>query len=58
MSDRQHDRATVVARSILQIIAQYIRDDPALRAQLTDVLRDEFRDIARTVMNEIRHEDE
>jgi hypothetical protein len=58
MSDNQYDRATVVARSILQIVAQRIRDDCTLRAQLTDVLRDEFHDIARSVMNEIRQEDE
>jgi hypothetical protein len=58
MSDGQHDRATVVARNILQILAQHVRDDPALRAQLADCLRDEFHDIARSVMNEIRREDE
>ena len=58
MTDSQHDRATVVARNILQIIAQHIRDDPMLRAHLADCLRDEFHDIARSVMNEIRREDE
>jgi hypothetical protein len=58
MSNSQHDRATVVARSILQIIAQHICDDPVLRTQLVDCLRDEFHDIARSVMNEIRLEDE
>jgi hypothetical protein len=58
MSDGQHDRATIVARTILQILVQHVRDDPALRAQLADCLRDEFHDIARSVMNEIRQEDE
>jgi len=47
-----------VAWSILQIIARRIRDDSVLRTQLVDCLRDEFRDIARSVMNEVRLEDE
>jgi hypothetical protein len=58
MNDGQYDRAAVVVRTILQILAQHVRDDPALRAQLDDCLRDEFHDIARSVMNEIRLEDE
>jgi hypothetical protein len=58
MNDTQHDRAAVVVLTILQIIAQHIRDDAVLRAQLAEYLRDELHDIARTVMNEIRHEDE
>jgi hypothetical protein len=58
MNDDQHDRATVAARNILQILTQHVRDNPALRAQLADCLRDEFHDIARSAMNEIRPEDE
>ena len=58
MNDGQHDRAIVAARTILQILAQDARDDPALRARLADCLRDEFHDIARSVMNGIRQEDE
>ena len=58
MANGQYDRATVVVRTILQILAQHVRDDPALRGQLADCLRDEFHDIARSVMNEIRLEDE
>ena len=55
MANSQYDRATVVVRTIL---AQHVRDEPALRGQLADCLRDEFHDIARSVMNEIRREDE
>jgi hypothetical protein len=58
VSDGQYDRAAVVVRTILQILAQHVRDDPALRGQLADCLRNEFHDIARSVMNEIRLEDE
>ena len=52
------DRAEIVTRGILQIIAQHIRDDLALRAQITDRLRDEFEDVARQTVNEIRQDDE
>ena len=52
------DRAEVVTRGILEIIAQHIRDDLALRAQITDRLRDEFEDVARQTVNEIRQDDE
>jgi hypothetical protein len=52
------DRAEIVTRGILQIIAQRISDDPVLRAQIADCLRDEFEDAARQTMNEIRQGDE
>lgn len=53
-----HDRAEAVMRAILQIIAQRIRDDVELRAHITECLRDEFEDLARQTMNEIRPDDE
>jgi hypothetical protein len=52
------DRAEVVTRGILQIIAQHIRDDPMLRSQIADYLRDEFEGVARQTMDEIRQSDE
>jgi hypothetical protein len=58
MTTRIRDRAEVVTRTIVQIIAQRLRDDPALRAQIADCLRDEFEDVARQTMNEIRQSDE
>jgi len=54
-----HDRAAVVARAILQTIAEHLHDlEPQiaalLRGQLVEALRDEFTDIARMTRDEIR----
>jgi hypothetical protein len=39
------DRATILARALLQTIARYIVDDPALQARIAEQLRDEFHEI-------------
>jgi hypothetical protein len=57
-----HDRATIVATAILQTVTTRLRQwnagDPAalgaVRAEVTDYLRDEIREIERTVRDEIR----
>ena len=55
------DRATVAARDLLQIVARYILDGPdggvALHVRFAERLRDEFDDVARETLNEIRRED-
>jgi hypothetical protein len=45
------DRAELVATAIRQMIQSHF-DDAALRAQLVEVLRDEFDDVARQTLNE------
>ena len=52
------DRANIVITTLLQTICQAVEQDQALRAVLTEILREEFSDVARTAGNEIRHEDE
>jgi hypothetical protein len=55
----RRDRADVVARAILDAVADHIRDDgAALHARIADQLRDEFADVARTALTEIRLNDE
>jgi hypothetical protein len=59
------DRAAVTATAILQIIRRALvawldrdhADFAAVRAEIETVLRDEFADVARTTLTEIRHED-
>ena len=52
------DRAAVVARAIIELVAQHIRDDGiALCQQITDYLRDEFNEVAQQTRNEIRNND-
>ena len=52
------DRATVVARAIVTLVVQHIRDDGiALHQQITDYLRDEFKDAAQQARNETRNDD-
>ena len=52
------DRAAVVARAIIELVAQHIRDDGiALCQQITDYLRDEFDEVAQQTRNEIRNSD-
>ena len=51
------DRATILARALLQTIARYIVDD-ALQARIAEQLRDEFHDIKQQSISEIRPEDE
>jgi hypothetical protein len=51
-----NDRAAVVTTAIMQMIATAPRGE--LRQAIEDYLRDEFVDLARTALNEIRHEDE
>lgn len=53
------DRATVVARALLDTVAHHLLDDAAaLQAQIAEQLRDEFVDIAHQTLSEIRREDE
>ena len=49
-----HDRAAVVARAILQTIAKHLHD---LEPQIVAQLRDEFADIAKTTMNELKSDE-
>ena len=51
-----NDRAAVVTTAIMQIIATAPKGE--LRQAIEAYLRDEFADLARTALNEIRHEDE
>jgi hypothetical protein len=52
------DRAAVVTRTLVETIVCHIRDDgTALHARIEKILRDEFADVARTTLNEIRLED-
>ena len=53
---RMNDRAAVVTTAIMQMIATAPKHE--LRQAIEDYLRDEFVDLARTALNEIRHEDE
>ena len=53
---RMNDRAAVVTTAIMQMIATAPKHE--LRQAIEDYLRDEFVDLTRTVLNEIRHEDE
>ena len=52
------DRATVVAHQIIALVVQHIcGDGTALRQQITDYLRDEFKDAAQQARNETRNDD-
>jgi hypothetical protein len=55
-----HDRATVVARAVLQIAKQHGSNpvDQALEPHITRYLREEFSNIARTAISETCFEDE
>lgn len=61
------DRAAVVATAILQIVRRELfawvdrdtdADLTATRTEIETLLRNEFHDVARTTLNEIRREDE
>ena len=57
------DRASVVATVALHIVARYVPEIFAdrivpLHAELAACLRDEFADVARQTLNEIRLSDE
>ena len=62
LARRAQDRAHVVATQVLQVIRAALRDWPhdhdmiiaTARAEIIEVLRDEFGDITRTTVNEIR----
>jgi hypothetical protein len=64
MTTATRDRAAVVATAITQIVTSALRrwsaGDPhalgAVRAEVTDYLRDEIHDIERTMRDEIRHD--
>jgi hypothetical protein len=47
------DRATVVATTLVAILANRLRD-PATREEIAKALREEFEEIARQVRNELR----
>jgi hypothetical protein len=48
------DRASAVARAVVNSFAEHVRDDSALYLRIVDYLRDEFADIERKVLTEIR----
>lgn len=52
------DRANVVVTAFLQIICQALRTDPALRAELAELLCDEYEDIRHQARSEIRLKDD
>ena len=57
------DRASVIATAALHIVARYVPEIftdsiVSLHAELAACLRDEFADIARQTLNEIRLSDE
>jgi hypothetical protein len=60
------DRAAVVTTAILRVVRDALSnwfdhghaDMAGARAAIYGILRDEFADIARTTLNEIRREDE
>ena len=52
------DRANVVVTAILQIIGRALQADPALRAELAELLADEIDDAVRQAITEIRLRDE
>ncbi len=54
------DRAAIVSRVFLQIVADHVRTDgtDSLRQQIEALVRTEFAEVVRTTLNEIRREDE
>ena len=52
------DRASVVATAALHIVARYVPEIFANNTELAACLRDEFADVARQTLNEIRLSDE
>ena len=66
VQSRAHERAAVVATAVLQIFEAWLRamlrSEPseagALRSEIAAKLRDEFDDVMRTTLNEIRPPDE
>lgn len=50
--------ANVVVTAILQIVGRALQADPALRAELAELLADEIADAVREATNEIRLRDE
>ena len=51
------DRASVVVAAIIHVVRMRGTGAEA-RAEITEILRDEFADVGRTTRNEIRREDE
>jgi hypothetical protein len=53
------DRADAATRTLLQIVASDIRDDSAdsLHRKIATQLREEFAEVARITLHEIRPED-
>jgi hypothetical protein len=49
------DRASVVANTLIGILARHLRD-PATHQEITAVLREEFEDIRRSAVTETRPE--
>lgn len=52
------DRANVLATAFLQITCRALRTDPALRAELAELLCDEIDNAVRQALSEIRPLDE
>ena len=52
------DRANVVVTAILQLVGRALQADPALRAELAELLADEIDDAVRQAANEIRLTDD
>lgn len=56
-----HDRADAATRAILQMVVRHIRDaDGSLHTVVAEYLRDEFAEIARETLTDVRlgHNDE
>ena len=48
------DRAAVIARALLDTLAEYLRDDARLHARFADLLRDELDTVRQELIAEIR----
>ena len=52
------DRANVAVTAAIQIICRALRTNPALRAELAELLADEIDDAVRQTISDARREDE
>ena len=52
------DRANMAVTAALQVICRALQTNPALRAELAELLADEIDDAVRQAITDIRREDE
>jgi hypothetical protein len=52
----RNDHAAVVARAILQAVAEHLARDTELRDCITNLLADEFADVVQQTMNDLSGE--